>query len=295
MKKMYHTVSLFLIMSILLIPLSTGAGVEILNRKNMSLEGRPVDIAPSLNGRWIYVLTEDAKLLVYTTEGQLFGSIALGSAFDGIRAGISEESLLLINRGEKRLELVSLEFIRQIDTQGAPFKGPGDAPVEIVVFSGFQCPYCARLAPILDKIQKANDTEVKIAFKNYPLRSHRYSFMSAAAALAAHEQGKFWEFHDRLFKNVNTVNPQRIQQITIELGLDFEKFNKDVKSPAIRNRISKDLQDAGGVGIKGTPTVYVNGRRARDVSLPGLKALVDAELIKAKAIPQRAGGQGVGQ
>jgi protein-disulfide isomerase len=124
--------------------------------------------------------------------------------------------------------------------------------------------------------------KVKLVFKNFPLRNHEFSAQSALAALAAEGQGKFWEFHDLLYKNYSSINKEKIQEIALSLELDMEKFNKDIKDPALRAKVTRDLRDGAQAGVRSTPTVFVNGWQVQDRSLTGLKAQVDKELEKLK-------------
>ena len=121
---------------------------------------------------------------------------------------------------------------------------------------------------------------VKLVVKNFPLSSHKFSYKAATATLAANMQGKFWEFHDKLFKNYNVINDAKIQDIAKELGLDIEKFNKDMKSPAIESLIAKDMDDGRQIGVRGTPTIFINGKTLRNRSLPGIYQVIEAELKK---------------
>lgn len=105
---------------------------------------------------------------------------------------------------------------------------------------------------------------------------------AAIAALAAGKQGKFWEFHDRLFREYNKLNDQKILEIAKSLGLNMADFEKQMKNPNVLAQIQKDIRDGREAGIKGTPTVYINGRQVKDWSLNGLQMLIDKELNKLR-------------
>lgn len=124
--------------------------------------------------------------------------------------------------------------------------------------------------------------EVKLVFKNFPLRNHKFARKAAIAALAAKNQGKFWDFHDRLFKNYSRLSEQKIQEIARELGLNEEQFNKHMKDPGILARISRDTRDGKKAGVRGTPTIFVNGRRLKHRGLEGFKIMIEKELEKKK-------------
>ncbi len=124
-----------------------------------------------------------------------------------------------------------------------------------------------------------NPETVKIVFKNMPLKFHKSADSAARAALAAHEQGKFWEFHDKLFA-AKKLNMGVIQAIAVELELDIPRFKKDMNSSKIRAKLKKDLSDAKKAGVTGTPTVFINGRTPKQRSLQGFQTLIDDELKK---------------
>jgi protein-disulfide isomerase len=125
-----------------------------------------------------------------------------------------------------------------------------------------------------------NAGKVKLVFKNFPLRRHKYAMKAAMAALAADKYGKFWQFHDQLFNEYNKLNDQKLKEIARNLELNVEEFEKDMKNPKIAPKIQKDVLDGREAGITGTPTIFVNGRRLKDFSLNGLQMLIDKELGK---------------
>lgn len=122
---------------------------------------------------------------------------------------------------------------------------------------------------------------VKLVVKHFPLANHKYAHKAATAALAANVQGKFWEFHNKLFKNYKVINDTKIQDIAKELGIDIEKFNKDMQSPAIKSLIARDMNNGRQIGIRGTPTVFINGKTLKNRSLQGIYQVIEAELKKA--------------
>lgn len=123
-------------------------------------------------------------------------------------------------------------------------------------------------------------SRLKIVFKNMPLDFHKMADPSHRAAMAAELQGKFWEFHDRLFA-AKTLSPSLIDSIARDLGLDMDKFKRDMQSPLVRQKIEKELADAKNAGVTGTPTVFINGRKLSQRSLQGFQQIIDEELKKA--------------
>jgi len=134
--------------------------------------------------------------------------------------------------------------------------------------------------PIIEQVLEKNLNKVKIAFKNFPLRNHKFAMKAAIAALAAGSQGRFWEFHDLLFKNYNRLNDQKIREIALSLGLDEVEFEKKMKDPALQGRIRQDVFDGRKAGVRSTPTVFINGRLVRYRTLQGFQAAIDKELQK---------------
>ncbi|MBW1981983.1 MAG: thioredoxin domain-containing protein [Deltaproteobacteria bacterium] len=122
--------------------------------------------------------------------------------------------------------------------------------------------------------------EVKLVFKNFPLRMHRYAMQAAAAAMAANVQGKFAQFHEKLFENYRSLNEAKIEEIATALGLDMTEFNRDRKDPTIQNLIARDIQDGIKAGIRGTPTVFINGKQLKGRNFAAFKTMIDAELKK---------------
>ena len=123
-----------------------------------------------------------------------------------------------------------------------------------------------------------NPKTVKIVFKNFPIRSHKFAIQAALAALAAERQGKFWDFHDELFKHYDRLNEEKVQEIAEKLELDMEQFEKDRQDPLLMEQIKYDYNEGIRIGVRSVPTVFVNGRKLKERTLEGLQALIDKEL-----------------
>jgi len=125
--------------------------------------------------------------------------------------------------------------------------------------------------------------DVKLVFKNFPLtRIHKFAMDAAVASMAANQQGKFWEFHAGLFKNYNNLNAEKFDELAQAVGLDMEQFNQDRQNPALAAMVQRDLKDGVEAGVRGTPSIFVNGRLLQQRSLPGFKQIIDEELAKKK-------------
>ncbi|HXQ24537.1 MAG TPA: thioredoxin domain-containing protein [Candidatus Acidoferrales bacterium] len=164
----------------------------------------------------------------------------------------------------------------------SPFKGPADAPVVVTEFSDFQCPFCARATSLLDQVVSTYPKEVKFVYKQFPLISiHQNALNASKAALAAQKQGKFWEMYNLLFTNQHALQPENLKQYAQQIGLDADKFDKDMQSPEVQQQIDADLKLGAEVGVGGTPTIYVNGKRLGTRSLDSFKLMID-EALKQK-------------
>ena len=134
--------------------------------------------------------------------------------------------------------------------------------------------------PVLEQVLEKNPNQVKLVFKNFPIRNHKFAMPAAVAALAAGKQGKFWEFHDLLFKDYNRLNEQKVNEIAQKLKLDIKKFEKDRKDPRIRAMINRDMAEGNRAGVRGTPTVFINGRLLRNRNPAGFQELIEKALKK---------------
>lgn len=246
---------------------------------DLQLPDKPLDIAYSLDGNYAFILTNNKQILVYNQQGKLQGRIPVAEGVSAIDIAPRGEFLYLIDSKDNRLSTLAVDFILDIDTSDSPIKGTMNAPVTVAVFSDFECSYCSKLLPILDQALKQNPETVKIAFKNLPLQSHKMAGPAALAALAAKEQGKFWEFHDRLFAE-EKVTTDSFTKIATELSLNQERFNADLKSPLLVQKLNKDMAEAYKFGITGTPAVFVNGKKLNQRTIEELQRLIDEELSK---------------
>ncbi len=159
-----------------------------------------------------------------------------------------------------RLRFAS-DQVKTVDEGDSPSKGPKDAPVVVVEWADFQCPYCGAASPVLNKLVEQYPDSVRLVFKNYPLSSHEHSEIAARAALAAMKQGKFWEMHDALFADQQSgLDRDEILRLARELGLDEKKFVADMDSEAVADAVNVDRKQAEKLDLRGTPMIYINGR-----------------------------------
>ncbi|MDX1931794.1 MAG: thioredoxin domain-containing protein [Capsulimonadales bacterium] len=143
--------------------------------------------------------------------------------------------------------------------------GPETAPVTLVEYGDYECPYCGRAYPIVKRLQEAMGDQLRFVFRNFPLSEmHPHAAHAAAAAEAAAAQGKFWEMHDLLYEHQRSLSDANIERIAVALGLDEKKLIEEVRDGAYATRIEEDFMGGVRSGVNGTPTFFINGHRHND-------------------------------
>ena len=174
--------------------------------------------------------------------------------------------------------------VHKINLADAAFLGNPNAPVTVVEFSDFECPFCARAAPDAKAIAEKYPDKVRVAFMNFPLSFHRAARPTAIGALVAKEQGKFWEYHDVLFKKTSAKQLRGSDEDLIayaeEAGLDVGRFKADLEAKRAEFDKIVTAQFAAGqaASVRGTPTFFINGKKVRDRSVAGMSRTIDALL-----------------
>ncbi|HEY2387522.1 MAG TPA: thioredoxin domain-containing protein [Candidatus Binatia bacterium] len=172
--------------------------------------------------------------------------------------------------------------VYDIPVADTALRGPKDAPVTITMFSDFQCPFCQQAIPMVDEVLKAYPKDVRFMMKQFPLRQiHPNAEPAAEAAIAAQRQGKFWEMHDELYKAGRNLSPDAIKGIAEKIGLDMKKWDADRQSPEVKKQIDAELDLGQKVDVRGTPSLFINGKVVQNRSVDGMKAQID-EALKAK-------------
>ncbi len=141
-------------------------------------------------------------------------------------------------------------------------QGPADAPVTLVEYGDYECPYTGRAYPIVKEVQRTLGDQLRFVFRNFPLTEiHPHAELAAEAAEAAGAQGKFWEMHDLLFEHQRALDASHLPGYGSQLGLDLARFERDLAGHAYAPRVREDLVSGARSGVEGTPTFYINGRR----------------------------------
>ena len=152
----------------------------------------------------------------------------------------------------------------------------------LVAWSDFKCPFCGRAAPTVKQLEEAYPGKLRIAFKQFPLPFHDKAHLAAEAALAANEQGRFWQMHDKMFANFHQITRENLLAWANELGMDVPKFTAALDSPKNKAIVAKDLEDGEFAGVNGTPALFIDGKHYNGpVDLAVLKPILDEEIKNA--------------
>ncbi len=167
----------------------------------------------------------------------------------------------------------------------APIKGPKESKVTIVMWSDYQCPFCSRVEPTIEQIMKAYPKEVRVAFKQLPLPFHDKAHLAAEASLAAKEQGKFWQMHDKLFSNQQALGRQDLEKYAQELGLNLHKFREALDTGKFKQKVDEELAEGNKIGANGTPAFFINGKSLSGAQpFEAFKAKIDAAITEVDAL-----------
>lgn len=180
----------------------------------------------------------------------------------------------------------------EVEVGDAPARGPADAPVTLVAFSDFECPFCARVVPTLEQLGAEYGDRLRVVFKHFPLPMHARAMDAHKAAVAAGEQGRFWEMHDRIFAAPQDLDPAHLRAHAEAIGLDLAAYDDAVAAPETETRIRADQAQGQQAGVRGTPSFVVNGRLFSG-ALPyeAFQSQVDEALAEARPTAAAGGGR----
>ena len=213
-----------------------------------------------------------------------------GAALDQVRAPI--KSLLTQERMQtardafldklkaKTTVRMTLEPPRMAVRAGnSPARGPANAPIELIEFADFQCPFCLAAAPTVKRVLDTYGDRIRFVYRNFPLQSHPNAKPAAEAALCANEQGQFWAYHDRLFADPGKLSDADLKKTAVDIGMDGARFNKCVDDHKFQAVIEADAQAGSEAGVSGTPAFFINGRLLSGAQpFDAFKRVIDEEL-----------------
>jgi len=172
-------------------------------------------------------------------------------------------------------------LVFKVATEGNPSRGLATAPVTVVMFSDFQCSACSATHPILKRVLAEYGNKVRLVVRDYPLTVlHKDAYRAALAANAAAAQGKFFEYTELLYANQSALDDESLKKYAAEVGLNLSQFGLDFKSEKIAADVKRDMDDGKSIGITGTPTIFVNGVKIRDMSADGFRDAIELALKK---------------
>jgi predicted DsbA family dithiol-disulfide isomerase len=163
-------------------------------------------------------------------------------------------------RGKYHVEILLEPFRLEVGTGPGPLRGNPEAPVTIVEFSDFQCPYCVRARSTVNRIRETYGDQVNFAYRHFPLDFHELAQKAGEAAACANDQGRFWDMHDRLWKANGQLQVSDLKNYALAIGLDTAAFNECLDSGRHASVVEADAQEGARLGVSGTPAFYINGR-----------------------------------
>jgi protein-disulfide isomerase len=232
------------------------------------------------------VVSEAEAKAFYDANKARFGSVAEADAMKQIRDGLGrqrEKQRRLAFAGELRSKYpveILLEPLRvPVEVGDAPIRGNPNAPVTVVEFSDFQCPFCARSRPTVARVREAYGDKVRWAFRHFPLDFHPQARKAGEAGACAAEQGKFWQMHDALFANPGKLQVPDLEATAKTLGLDTAAFDRCLDSGKYADRVERDVEAGSRYGVSGTPAFFINGRPLVGAQpFEAFQAVIDDEL-----------------
>jgi protein-disulfide isomerase len=242
-------------------------------------------------------VTEADQKDFYEKNKPRFGNTAEADALKQIEAGLRQQ-----RARDRRMafvkelrEKVGVQILLDpprvaVNVGEDPAKGPAAAPITIVEFSDFQCPYCSRVNATLKQVEDKYGDKLRIVYRDFPLvQIHNNAAKAAEAGECAHEQGKFWEMHDRLFADQSKLQIEALKKTATDIGLDAEKFNQCLDSSKYGAEVQKDVDEGARYGVTGTPAFFINGRLLSGAQpIEAFTELIDEELARAQPAPQAA-------
>lgn len=254
--------------------------IDWLPLNQVELESPALDVEITPDNDLIFVLLS-GKVVVYEKTGnRQLNQIPVDERYNRLAYAAETEALVLTSSISNALKVIHIDRVYDISIEGSPFSGPENAPVTIIVFDDYECQFCAKMEAVFSQLQAKYPKEVKLVIKQFPLRSHANARQSAIAAMAAHKQGKFWEFHSQLFAHQKELSDQKLDEIAKSFDLDMNQYYKDLISQDILALIVRDIREGQKIGVKGTPSIYLNGKEIKNRTFSAMDKLIELELAK---------------
>ncbi len=237
------------------------------------------------------VVSEAQAQAFYTANKSRMGNLTEADAMQQIRAGLAQQrrnelraALAKRLRAKYPVQILIEPYRVPVDVADAPVRGNPKAPVTVVEFSDFQCPFCARARPVVQQVRDTYGDKVRWVFRHFPLSFHASAEKAGEAAACAQEQGKFWQMHDRIWADHTKLAIADLKADAAALGLDVAAFDKCLDSGQTAARIERDQEEGAGYGVSGTPAFFVNGRLLSGAQpFEAFQQVIDDELQRTAA------------
>jgi protein-disulfide isomerase len=248
--------------------------------RDIQLADTPKDIILSQSGSTAYILCQKSIIIYAIQEAKVTDNITLTKAYSRIALSPDETTLYLTSQDLPQVTV--MQFINTIEIGKSPIIGNAKARVTVTAFLDYQCPFCAKVYPVLQELLKKYPNDVKLVIKQYPLPMHQFAQKASLAALAAAKQNKFEKVTELFFTNFSTLNDDNIRKYLQEAGVDMPKYEKDLPGPDLKEILDQDLQAGKQVRVRGVPAVFINGVKEKGRSLEAYSQMVEEELKKKK-------------
>jgi protein-disulfide isomerase len=260
----------------------TEAKIQVEPSTDIQLEDTPKDIIFSRDGSMAFILGQKSILLYSVPEAKVTDSIPLTKAYSQLALSPDESTFYLTSQDSPQVAVIRFAFINNIEVGKSPVIGNANAPVALVAFLDYQCPYCAKIYPLLQEVLKKYPNDVKLVIKHFPLAMHKSAEKAARAALAASMQNKYEKVNELFFTNFTKLNDDTIRDYVKDAGADMQKFEQDVESAQVRDIVQQDIEAGKGARVRAVPTILINGIAPKGRSIEVFSQIVDEELKKKK-------------
>ena len=250
--------------------------------KDIQLEDIPKDITFSRDGSTAYILGKKSIMVYSVPEAKVTDSIPLTKAYSQIALSPDESTFYLTAKDAPQIAVIQYALINTIEVGKSPVIGAVKAPVTVTAFLDYQCPYCAKIYPLLQELLKKYPNDVRLVIKHNPLPMHKFAEKASLAAVAAAQQNKYEKVTELFFTNFSTLNDETIRKHVQDAGADMQKFDKDIAGATVKDIMQQDQQAGRQARVRAVPTIYINGIVPKGRSIEVFSQMVEEELKKKK-------------
>ena len=250
--------------------------------KDIQLTDTPKDITLSRDGSTAYILGQKSIMIYSVAEAKVTDNITLTKAYSRIALSPDESAFFLTAQNEPQVTVMQFALINNIEVGKSPVIGNVKAPVTVTAFLDYQCPFCAKVYPLLQELLNKYPKDVRLVIKQNPLPMHKFAEKAALAALAAAQQNKFEKVTELFFTNSPTLNDETIRKYVQDAGADMQKFDIDIAGDTVKEIMQQDQQASQKARVRAVPTLFINGIAPKGRAIEVFSQMVDEELKKIK-------------